>query len=164
MKKHPLGFTLIELLVVIAIIGTLSSIVLASLSTARDKGTGASIQQQLSDMRTEAESEYGTGSGGSAAPYSDVCEATTKAGTIFRTVAGLTDGTLNSAYCATNAVNDYHVIAGGSVALITKSPGPLTGGWAAAAKLKTGGYYCVDFTGYATTTATLTIGTADQKC
>ena len=45
MKK---GFTLIELLVVIAIIGILSSVVLASLNTARNKGSNAAVQSALS--------------------------------------------------------------------------------------------------------------------
>lgn len=42
------GFTLIELLVVISIIGLLSSIILASLNTARAKGRDAA---RISDMR-----------------------------------------------------------------------------------------------------------------
>ena len=37
-KLHSKGFTLIELLVVISIIGLLSSVVLAALSTAKDRG------------------------------------------------------------------------------------------------------------------------------
>jgi len=52
------GFTLIELLVVIAIIGILSSVVLASLNTARDKGKDASAKGSISSLRAEAELYY----------------------------------------------------------------------------------------------------------
>ncbi len=52
------GFTLIELLVVIAIIGILSSVVLASLNTARLKGADAAVKSNLANMRAQASLYY----------------------------------------------------------------------------------------------------------
>ena len=58
MRNYKKGFTLIELLVVIAIIGILSSVVLASLNSARAKGADAAIKANLANMRAEAEIYY----------------------------------------------------------------------------------------------------------
>lgn len=65
------GFTLIELLVVIAIIGILSSVVLASLNSARNKGSDAAVKSQLSSVRAEAEISYDD----SGYSYDNVCTA-----------------------------------------------------------------------------------------
>jgi prepilin-type N-terminal cleavage/methylation domain-containing protein len=58
-KSRLKGFTLIELLVVIAIIGILSAVVLASLNTARTKGSDAAIASNLSTVQTQAEIYFG---------------------------------------------------------------------------------------------------------
>lgn len=65
------GFTLIELLVVIAIIGLLSSVILASLNSARNKGADAAIKSQLKSVQSQAEIVYDNASPNS---YEGVCE------------------------------------------------------------------------------------------
>lgn len=88
------GFTLIELLVVIAIIGILSSVVLASLNTARGRGTDAKVKAQLSGLRAAAELFYDTNSSynGSAGNITGSC---TTANSMFTdaTVAAYITGT-----------------------------------------------------------------------
>ncbi len=58
--KNSKGFTLIELLVVVAIIGILSSVVLASLNSARKKARDARRKSDLSQIRTALELYYST--------------------------------------------------------------------------------------------------------
>lgn len=72
-QQQRRGFTLIELLVVIAIIGILASVVLASLNSARDKGTDAANKSNLNNIRAQAEIFYDE-----EGDYVDICTADAK--------------------------------------------------------------------------------------
>ena len=128
------GFTLIELLVVIAIIGILSSVVLASLNTARGKGADSAIKANLANIRAQAEIVYDTDG-----DYDGVCADATILGAIAsaKSAAGITaaTGALGTAGSATVAV--CHTAAAPS------------GSWAVGVPLKTdnANSWCVDSSG-----------------
>lgn len=91
------GFTLIELLVVIAIIGILASVVLASLNSARDKGSDAAVKSNLNNMRAQSEITYDNDG-----DYTNVC---TGAATMV-TAAGATCYDDDSEWGAEAALSD----------------------------------------------------------
>ncbi len=126
------GFTLIELLVVIAIIGILSSVVLASLNTARAKGADAAVKSQLSQIRSQAEIVY---DGASPNAYTTVCAdpvvtqalagAKNSSGAADATIVALaTVGTATAVTCHSSAA-----------------------GYAVVSPLRGGNYWCVDSSG-----------------
>ncbi len=122
------GFTLIELLVVIAIIGILASVVLASLNSARAKGSDAAIKSNVNNARAQAELFYDSQT---PASYTNVCTNIT--GSIFPMLTA-----------AQNAAGGAGYAACGSTATA----------WAMKARMvsNTGQFYCVDSTGSAEVT------------
>ena len=118
------GFTLIELLVVIAIIGILSSIVLASLGTARNKAKDTSAQASLSQMRAEAELIYSD-----TDSYDSVCTSGSDSHDLY-----LTADTTTSAGASSGACNDTATAWAANIQLGSTS-GTLDG-------------FCVDSTGF----------------
>ena len=124
------GFTLIELLVVIAIIGILSSVVLASLNSARNKGADSAVKANLANARAQAEIYYDSNSNS----YATVCTAT---GGIQQNVLAASKAAGDTAATvATRCISDDDE-------------------WVATSDLKNDTFYCVDYKGYSGTTTGL---------
>lgn len=145
------GFTLIELLVVIAIIGILSSIVLVSLNSARQKGKDARVISDVQQIRTALESGFnGTG-------YPDLnAIAACNAITAGDATAGNQVNGQTYAACANTAASPQHATlnqlnsdannSGGNIFISTTGSAPnayaIRGYLTSSAK-----YFCIDSTG-----------------
>lgn len=137
------GFTLIELLVVIAIIGILSSVVLASLTTARSKGQAAAVQNQLSNMRAQAELYYSTNNN----QYNSGANTTTCTAGMFSSTNGL---------AALIAGSDKDA----ALTCFASSTA-----WSVQADVDgTADVYCVDSTGKSVATSTVTTLLSNNLC
>lgn len=150
MQKGQRGFTLIELLVVIAIIGLLSSVIIASLNSARSKGSDASIKSNFNSTRTQAELYYDDHS----MSYASMCTADRTISAALTSAAAVTgssiDTTLTNAQTSTKL--SCHIAANGGAYAISA---PL--------KANSGHYWCIDSTGRSTDTTSL-LGTSATVC
>jgi len=139
MKNFKKGFTLIELLVVVAIIGILVSVVLASLNSARTKGSDAAIKSNLTNALKQGEIVFNVNI---ATPntYTGVCTTG-----LYGGVQGA--GAMVTAAAKAYGLSTYGNDVTGSNTTATCNDG--TNAWAAEVPLKTGTsqMWCIDSTG-----------------
>lgn len=142
MIRKQKGFTLIELLVVIAIIGILSSVVLASLNSARGKGSDAAAKSGLSNLQAQAAIYYDSaGAQSYDTASSTTCTSSTGLFTDTQTKTIISNVTSNAQSITCNSSKTTY-----AVSVVLKGAGTS---------------WCVDSNGNATTT---NVNTGDGLC
>ncbi len=147
MKNTQKGFTLIELLVVIAIIGILSSIVIASLNSARTKGAVSAAKSGAAQLRTQSEVYYdGAGAGTGYATAAATC-------TISQPISGAAP-TLGAGVASTTCLFGDSTVQSQIKQIATNANAAVIGNvsadyqkWAVSTTLKNGSQYCIDNSG-----------------
>ena len=139
-SKHQKGFTLLELLVVIAIIGILTSIVLVSIGSSRNKGSDSRIKSQLSSLRTQV-SLYMTVNGNIGQSNTTSCGVgTMPLGSIWASASAEGLG-------VRKLITDSIALSGKTASFSRCTFTVTNNKWLVSVPLKTSGFWCVDYAG-----------------
>jgi len=178
-KNRTKGFTLIELLVVIAIISILSSVVLASLGTARQKARDATRVSDLKNLQLALElyfdgaQSYPINLAANALPTAALVPTyipvapVAPAGTTAYFYKGITSSTVFADTCAAGACQSYGLYEGMERVdslVLQKDTDILTTGGATGPNIDGTSVACTAAAGVAATAVTVAGGTATERC
>ena len=153
------AFTLVELLVVISIISLLSSIVFASLQSARDNATRSTIVQELNNFRLEAEISRQT-----SGNYDSVCNGSSSAYQLWASAVSKIESDSSVSFCVSSLSPARRENGVDSPDTIITLNGSVADAWAANAQMGNGEWYCIDSSGFADFVGSNTLAASDAQC